>query len=534
MSSSVPSGQVYTAPRRQIWAWALGGVANHLLICTYGHASAIFTIGFGLNAALVSWAIMLPRLIDGITDPILGHISDNTHTRWGRRKPYLIIGSVLGAIFLAALYWVDPGWSDNVKLIYLFVLGTLFYCSWGLYSMAWTAIGYELSDAYHERSRIAAIGSLFLSVVLLVHGGTYWMALRPLFHHGVLQTANEIYAAGLDWPKVSSILYYAFVGEKGAPTNVINGIRWLSGIMGLVAIVSAIITTCVCRERFGEPSVRKPHMPMLRAIRTTASNRPFLILLLIKLCQTLGERAAGGIMVYVAMYYACQGDQALATQISAIGSGIGVVFGFATVPFIEPVSRLLGKKGALCLSASVSLIASVITPFALTPVNPYWMLVPALIGATVGALSNTIFNAIMPDICDVDEMETGQRREGLFTAVMGFVAKIEISLCTLLVGYMVVWAGLDTRVALQPPEVLNWLFWLAVIPNIVFTTGYLLLAMAFPMTAAYMESVRRTLEARRMAEAESEEPESDGTALLVDEPTDDGRTVRPAGTAAGP
>jgi len=164
---------------------------------------------------------------------------------------------------------------------------------------------------------------------------------------------------------------------------------------------------------------------------------------------------------------------------------------------------LIGKKGGIILGASGSLTAALVTPFAYSPEHPYWMLLPALLTITLLAVSNTIANAVMPDICDVDELETGHRREGLFTAVMGFVQKIEISLCALLVGYLVVWSGLDTKIASQPPEVLQRLFWLAVVPNVVFTAGYFVLALRFPLTEAMMNEVRRQLDARHHAEAEA-------------------------------
>jgi GPH family glycoside/pentoside/hexuronide:cation symporter len=129
------------------------------------------------------------------------------------------------------------------------------------------------------------------------------------------------------------------------------------------------------------------------------------------------------------------------------------------------------------------------------------MLFPSLMLVTLLGISNTIANAIMPDICDVDELETGHRREGLFTAVMGFVQKIEMSLCALLVGYLVVWSGLDTTVALQPEGVLKRLFWLGVLPNIVFTAGYFILALRFPLTEKTMDEVRRQLDLRHQKTA---------------------------------
>jgi GPH family glycoside/pentoside/hexuronide:cation symporter len=175
------------------------------------------------------------------------------------------------------------------------------------------------------------------------------------------------------------------------------------------------------------------------------------------------------------------------------------------LPLIKPISRWIGKKGGIILGASGSLVAAIITPFAYSPSQPYLMLLPALLTITLISISNTISQAVMPDICDVDELETGHRREGLFTAVLGFVQKIEISLCALLVGYLVVWSGLDTKIASQPPEVLQRLFWLAVLPNIFFTAGYFLIALRFPLTEATMNDVRATLDRRHQEKGISTE-----------------------------
>jgi Na+/melibiose symporter-like transporter len=262
--SVTPSRKPYTAPSPQIWAWGIGALANHILICTYGQANNIFTIGFGIKASLVSLAMVLPRLIDGLTDPILGHLSDNTHTRWGRRKPFLVVGSSIAAIALFALWWADRSWTNTAQLVYLFSFGTLFYCAWGLYSMSWNAIGYELTDDYHERSKVSAIGSLFLGIVLLGNSWTFWLTLRPIFVHGVGNTFRDFIDAGLDWERFTSVWRQAFYTVQGAPTNAINGIRWISGIVGIIALAATFFAVRYCKERFRTslpPSIRSPLFP---------------------------------------------------------------------------------------------------------------------------------------------------------------------------------------------------------------------------------------------------------------------------------
>ena len=449
----------YSAPNREIYAWAIGGIASHGLICTFGQASAIFTIGFGLSAVVVGWAMMLPRVFDALLDPWLGHISDDTHTRWGRRKPFLVVASIAGAILLFSLWWASPAWSSTAQLIYLFVLGTLFYVCYGLYTMAWMALGYELTDDYHERSRVAAISGMFATVVFFAAGWMYWVALRPVF-------GGEIY-----------------------------GIRWVAGCMAVLVIGTAMVCVLTCRERFARSN--RQHTPILPAIKTTLKNRPFVVLLIYKLCQVFGDRVYGGLLVYVGIYYVCAGNKGDATWFTGIGTNIGALLSLAMVPFMKRISQRIGKRNGLIVASLISLCLAVAQPLILRPSMPYLLVVPQMILLPLIMLANTLSTAIVPDICDLDELQTGQRREGLFTAVMGFVQKLEISLTVLIVGYMVSFSGFDSKLATQPDAVLHKMLWLATLPYIAFTAITVITAWMFPMTEASMAEVRRQLDEGR-------------------------------------
>ncbi len=470
----------YTASTSQIYAWAIGGIASHALIGTFGQAYNIFTIGFGLSAVLVSWAMMLPRVFDALTDPIMGQLSDNTHTRWGRRKPYLLTASICGSMLVCAMYWADSSWPQWLQFTYLLVVGTMFYFCYGLYTMTWSALGYELSDDYHERARVAAISSFFISIVLMGNQWLYWLALRPVF-------GNEV-----------------------------NGIRVISAVMACVIVVSAIVVTLVTKERFTQVNKKKAHTPIVKAVITTTRNRPFVTLLLIKLFQILGERVFGGLLVFVSVYYVCKGDKSLSTYIAGIGAVVGTLWGFLLVPFMKRFSQKLGKRNGLIIPSVVAFLSACAMPFMLTPEYPYLMLLPSFVIIPLIVIGNTMQAAIIPDICDLDELQTGERREGLFTAVMGFVQKLEISLTVLIVGYLVSYSGLDPKVPVQGDEVVSRLLWLALAPNIVFTFITMLLSTQFKMDEAFMAGVRRELDERR-ALAAADQKSAEAKSIAADD-----------------
>ncbi len=215
-----------------------------------------------------------------------------------------------------------------------------------------------------------------------------------------------------------------------------------------------------------------------------------------------GKSLAGAMLGYLSLYMLCMGDKVLSTTLGGIGGTIGTCCTFAILPFMKPLSVKIGKRSAQILGAAVGLASAVASPFILLSGHPYLSLLPILFITPLQSIAFTLGNAIVPDICDIDDLETGQRREGLFTSVMAFMAKMEISLCALAAGYLVTASGLNVKLIHQPPHVVQKLFWIAIPTAIVFALTSLILTIKFPITEASMTEVRRKLVERRSAHPE--------------------------------
>lgn len=450
----------YTAPTSTIWLWASGSIAGTLMIQTFGLILPIFNTGFGLDAVMLGWVLMLPRLLDGIFDPLMGHLSDNAKTRWGRRKPFLVLTTFLGAFLIAGIWWADPTWPKHWQFAYLAVFATAYYCNWGTFAMTHGALGYELTDDYHQRARVAGILTVFTSLVVLAVSWTYWLALRPVFG-----------------------------GE-------INGIRFLTVVMALLILATGLIPVFACKERFAHANERK-HVPMRQALRETLGIKPFRTYLAMRFFWAFGTVVFGQLAFYVNAFYVCGGDKGLATKISGISTAISVTLSLAMLPFITRISRLIGKRAGVIVGTSIAVLSAASLPLLYNPAYPYLQLVSAVLFAPAIAVALVLREAIVPDICDIDELQHGQRREALFSAVISFVYKLEVSLCVVLCGYLISWSGFDPKSPTQPAAVLERLQWFAFVPNILFAAAALVLAVRFPITEKMMTDVRTALDRRR-------------------------------------
>lgn len=455
--------QPYTASTRSIHLWASGWIGWMLTYTLGSLMMNIFNTGYGLSPVLVSWAVTLPRLFDTFIDPVIAHMSDNTHSRWGRRKPFMVIGGLGSALSVMLVWWISPTWCWQLQFVCLTLGATLVNFMLGTYGMAHTSLGCELTDDYHQRTRVMAARSLYGTLASVASGWVYWLALRPMFG-----------------------------GE-------ISGIRWVSGVMAVVIGVFTMTSILGSKERFQKSN--RDHVKLSTALKATMSNRPFMILLFMQLTQGVGGAVFWGLFFYVNTYYVCRGDKALSTQLGGILATSGAVIGVATLFFMTRISKLVGKRNGVIMGAATTALGALLVPFLLIPGHPYWQI---WIWCGLGPLAcagTTLTAAILPDICDVDELETGHRREGLFGAAGGFFIKLEGTICGLLVGYLVKFAGIDPSAAVQTAETISRLKLVAYIPYVLFSVAAVALAWRFPITEAMMADVRVRLDERRAAAA---------------------------------
>ena len=428
-------------------------------------AVPIYSIALKMDPLLLGIALAVPRGVGAILDPLAGAVSDNARTRWGRRRPFIMCGAVIGAILLP-LIWMPPTATQIGRFIYLVLMLSIYAAAFSVFSAPYGALGIQLTTNYDERTRVMAWRGYLQTVGTFGSAWFYWFCLLPIF-------ANEAVGA-----------------------------RWLGVIVGLVMLAGAVATVVACRENT-ETIAKQPKIDLGAALNFTLRNRPFLLLQSVTVILVKpGLGCEGVIGSYVHIYYTCQGSKTFASYITGIGGTLTIFSTLAALPFGLWLSTHTGKRHGALVGLLIALIAVCLMPFLLVPAKPYLIMIEWVILAFGIPCANLMFSSMMADICDEDELVTGLRREGAYVAVGGFFGKVAQVATLLLAGTLPRMAGyVDTSV---PPALSELKVMRGMLIGIQF--GAILVAIIiiwfYPLTRSRSEATRRLLDERRRQEAD--------------------------------
>jgi GPH family glycoside/pentoside/hexuronide:cation symporter len=415
---------------------------------------------------MVGIAMAVTRMIGAATDPVVGMVSDNTRTRWGRRRPYIVIATLLGAIMLPLL-WMVPGHTPLVQYSYVIAMVALFSIIYSFFSVPYGALGLELTNDYDDRTRVFAWRGYIQMSAVFTGSWFYWFCLRPVFK------------------------------------NEIIGVRWLSVIAGVIMVSCAMAMVRSLRERKQrtQPAATQPkeHIPLGIAIKQTFKNRPFILIQAATLVVFLGTGVDGPIGMYLHVYYACQGNKEYASLISGAGGTLATISIFLAPPLAMWLSTRMGKREAALGGMLIMLLGVLIIPITLSPAHPYWVIATWVLSTIGSQCSALMASSMMADICDEDELVTGLRREGTYFATAGFLAKSCQMLVLLIGGWIPHLAGY-TNFAVAPST--HQLERMKLILIGTQMTGLLIaiaLIWCYPITRARAMATRRLLDDRKSA-----------------------------------
>ena len=351
---------------------------------------------FGISLALIGLILLATRFFDAFSDPIIGFLSDRTTSRFGRRKPWVVLSMPVMVLSIYQLF-VPP---DDVESSYLAFWSVALTLSWTAMLLPYSAWAAELSSDYHERTRLTSARE---ALVLI---GTMIAAALP------------------------TIL--TSVGYPSLRTHAFGIAIFVVAVLPIAILVCARIVPDLKREK-------QQSLPLGDGIRVLAENRAFRRLLISYLINATANGLPATLFILFVTYRLEMPD--------AYGPLLFAYFlsGFAGIPIWYQISKFLSKHRTWCLAMMIAVVSFVWTPFLVGPGDYYTFLVITIVsGLAVGA-DLVLPPSVQADVVDTDTLKSGQQRTGLFFALWGMATKLALGLAAGLSLPLLQWVGFDAE-----------------------------------------------------------------------------------------
>ena len=416
--------------------WGIGsfGTIAYLNVVT-ALALVYLTTVVKLEASVAGTLIFVARIIDAFSDPAMGWITDHTQTRWGRRRPYLLLGAVVCGASLPFVYSIHEMPMAVSPIVTSLVVLIVYSLGFTIFNVPYLTMPVEMTT-----DRLQRFSIMSYRVVFMMLGALAGNVGAPLFVEWLGRDADAYQALGwVGGAVIGLVMFMTFVGTQGA--------------------------------RASEPS--DVRLTLWQQIRTVGHNRPFLLLIGVKVLQFFALASIAATMAFFVTVVLKQ-DFTLLSIFGMVTTATIIV----SLPFWRWLGYRMTKRSGFMIGI-VGEVASTLVWLLATPENSVQIVI--IRGILTGFFASAILlnsQAMWLDTIDYDQERTGLRREGMYTSVYVFVERLGYSLGPLVLGFLLSGMGFDKNLALedQPSSaalaVYIGLVW---IPVVVYSIGYILL-----------------------------------------------------------
>jgi GPH family glycoside/pentoside/hexuronide:cation symporter len=379
------------------FAYALPAMSLAVVgIPVYVFIPKFYTDTMGISISTVGLLLLIVRLFDAFTDPVIGYLSDSVSTPFGRRRPFIAIGALGLSVAILFLFIPPVASGTDLTFYFGFWLFALFFF-WTLITIPYESLGPELTTNYHERTTLFGLRDGFLIL------GTLLAAASPALIDGVMALFNQTPTATDQF----SLMAYVY-----AP----------------LIMLSSLVCIFKVRERIQAPVFH--HDTLFQGISDVLKNRPFLILLAGYTIAAFGSNLPATLILYY-VEYVLQAENAQGFLLVYFLTGI--VF----LPFWVAISKKTGKKNAWLVSMVIN-TGAFAGVFFLGPGDAWVYGILVFISGIGFGAGLALPSSIQADVIDYDELITGQRHEGkyigLWSIAKKFSAALGIGIGLLLLG----------------------------------------------------------------------------------------------------
>jgi GPH family glycoside/pentoside/hexuronide:cation symporter len=404
-----------------------------------------------LGLGLVGAILLGSRIWDAVSDPLVGILSDHINTRWGRRRPWMVLGAPIALVSLWFL--LVPG--ENVGGGYLLGWTIALYIGGTMILIPYNAWGAEISGHYHERARVTSFRQIF------------------------------VLAGGI----TAAVLVAALQSDRA------DALR----VTALIVVITLPIAVAIA-VRFvpDQPKSLEQRLTFARARAAVRSNKPFQRLVAAFFLNSI----ANGFPITLFLLFVQHNLRASDTMLSWI-LGVYFVMALLSVPFWLVLSKRYGKH-RVWTAAMILVCAFFVWVPLLGAGDAMWLLVISLFtGFGLGA-DLVLPPAMQADVVDLDELRHREKRTGIFFAVWSIAQKLSLALAAGIAFPILEFVDFQRVVGDNLPETLLTLAILYAIVPVVFKVAAIALMWGFPLTAAKQAQIRRLIAAKDRRDSANE------------------------------
>ncbi len=405
-------------------AFGIGMFANQM----FPAALAIFMVVLVQDLGFPGWMwgvlFFLPRVFDSITDPIMGFISDNTKSRWGRRRQYVLLGALIMGIAFVVMWQLYRENGVDYNFTFFLLWSFVFYLGLTIFSVPYVAMGYEMSNDFHERTSIMAVAQ--------------WIG---------------------QWAWVIAPWFWVIMYDQGWFESADVATRTLAVWVGIFCMVFAMVPAIFLKSK---STVNEDYSPLtvsniggslkeiLQGFVEAFKSPPFRKLCIATFFIFNAFNTIAAFSFFIVVYYLFNGDAGAAGIWPTLFGSLGaLITTFLVIPIVTKMSKVMGKKKAFVTSQGISVLGYIMLWFLFIPGKPF-MFIFALpfFSFGIGSLF-VLMMSMTADVIDLDELSSGKRREGIFGAIYWWMVKFGFAIAGLLSGAILSLVGFDADAAQQ-------------------------------------------------------------------------------------
>ncbi|WP_245189709.1 MFS transporter [Lunatimonas salinarum] len=411
-------------PMGQKIAFGIGMLANQMFPAVLGIFMVVLVQDLGFPGWMWGILFFLPRVFDSITDPIMGFISDNTKSKWGRRRQYVFVGAVLLGISFVVMWQLYRENGVEFNFLYFLFWSFIFYLGLTIFSVPYVAMGYEMSNDFHERTDIMAVAQWI---------GQWAWVIAPWF-----------------WVIMYDPTW--FESADVATRQLAFGVGFVCMIFALVPAIF-IKSESTLHENYSPLTVKtigSSLKEILQGFKEAFTSIPFRKLCIATFLIFNAFNTIAAFSFFIVVYYLFNGDAGAAGVWPTLFGSVGaLVTTFIVIPIVAKISKKIGKKRAFILSQGISVFGYILLWFLFIPGKPYMFLFALpFFSFGIGSLF-TLMMSMTADVIDLDELSSGKRREGVFGAIYWWMVKFGFAIAGLLSGAILTVVGFDATLETQ-------------------------------------------------------------------------------------